>query len=92
MSSLGTLTSGRHRGSSGPGLSRHSEGTVLVAWCCRTVMGVRVETWAQFMLLDTEAVGKLQQGTDLRRGPPGLCQNRPVCKMEPETRLRDVGG
>lgn len=55
-------------------------------------MGVRVETWAQFMLLDTEAVGKLQQGTDLRRGPPGLCQNRPVCKMEPETRLRDVGG
>lgn len=54
--------------------------------------GVRVESWAQFMLSDTEARGKLQQGTDLRGDPhPRLCQNRSVCKMEPETRLRDVG-
>lgn len=29
--SLGLLISGRHRGSSGPSLSRHSEGTVLGA-------------------------------------------------------------
>lgn len=67
------LVSGRHRGSPGPSLSRHSEGTVLGAGVEWEMTGVRVESRAGHSSYSwmQKLAERYKLGTDLRRGPSG---------------------
>lgn len=46
----------------------------------RTMTGVRVESWAQFILLGTEAGRKIQVGHRFEKGTFWVCKNKLVCK------------
>lgn len=56
------------------------EGTVLGAGVGWEMTGVRVESWAQFILLDAEAGRKIQVGHRFEKGTISVCQDRLVCK------------
>lgn len=46
----------------------------------RTMAGVRVESWAQFILLGTETGRKIQVGHRFEKGTFWVCENKLVRK------------
>lgn len=61
-------------------MAKHNEGTVLGAVVAWEMTGVRVESWAQVILLEAEAGRKIQVGHRFEKGTLWVCQRRLASK------------